>query len=85
MAKRVQVKHNIKGIRKLMRSTPVAAEVERVAKRMTADAGEGFEYEMNPYKYTARAFVQTDTDSTVGRIRQAQEHVLQRVVGRGAS
>lgn len=82
MGKNVRVKHNIKGIRKLMRSQPVADEIERVAKRMAGQAGEGFEYEMNPYKYGARAFVQTDVDNSRGRERQADEHVLQQVVGR---
>ena len=79
---KVKVKHNIQGIRKLMRSAPVAAEVERVAKRMADQAGPGFEHEMVPYKYTARAFVQTDASDSVGRERQAAEHVLQQVVGR---
>lgn len=77
-----RVKLKIKGIRKLMRSAPVADKVESVARGMADDAGEGFEYEMSPYKYTARAFIQTDVDNPVGRMRQAEEHVLQRVVGR---
>lgn len=75
----VRVKLKIKGIRELLRSNPVQSEIARRAKSMAKAAGPGIEAVVKPHKYTARAFVQTVDD--VGRIRQAEEAVLQRALG----
>lgn len=80
----VNVKLKIKGVRELLRSRPVQADLAARAQRMAREAGEGFEAVVKPHKYTSRAFVQTDMDNPVGRQRQASEHVLQRVLGRKA-
>lgn len=77
----VRVKLKIKGVRDLLKSRPVQSEVARRAHRMAADAGEGFEAVVKRHRYTSRAFVQTDKDNPRGRERQAEEHVLQRVLG----
>lgn len=77
-----RVRLKIGNIRKLLKSIPVQSEVARKAHLMAQDAGQGFEYVVKPHRYTARAFVQTDLTDDTGRRRQAEEHVLQRVVGR---
>lgn len=76
----VRVKLKMKGIRGVMLSNGVRAELARTAKQMAERAGEGFEYVVKPHKRTARAFVQTDADNPKGRERQAREHVLERLL-----
>lgn len=75
-----RVKLKLTGLNKLMTSPPVQAEVARRAQRMAREAGDGFEASIKPHRYTARAYVQTKPESD-GPRRQAEEHVLQRVLG----
>lgn len=77
----VRVKLKMKGLNALMTSRPVQSDLARRAHRMASDAGEGFEAVVRPHRFTSRAYVQTDPDNPVGRRRQADEHVLQRVLG----
>ena len=49
--------------------------------RMAAAAGVGFEAIEKPHRYTSRGFVQTKVSDRRGRVRQARDHVLQRVLG----
>lgn len=77
----VEVRLKLRGIRAVLKSAPVQAEVARRARRMAAEAGEGFEAVVKPHRHTSRAFVQTDAENPRGRQRQATEHVLQRVIG----
>lgn len=78
---KTRVKLNLPGLNKIMTSAPVQAEVARRAKRMADAAGPGFEAVVNPHKYTARAFVRTA--DAKGARRQADEAVLERVMGAG--
>jgi hypothetical protein len=77
----VKVKLSIKGIREVLKSSPVQSEVARRAKRIAAAAGEGFEAVVKPHKYTSRAFVQTESNE--GRQRQADDAVLERSTDAG--
>ena len=77
----VKVKLKLKGINVVMKSDGVQSEVARRAKRIAAEAGEGFEAVVNPARYTARAFVRTK-DAT-GRRRQAENAVLERSLDAG--
>ena len=77
----VRVKLKIRGIREVLRSAPVQAEVARRARRMAQAAGSGFESIVKPHKYTARAFVQTASQE--GRRREANEKVLTRALDAG--
>ena len=74
----VQVKLNLRGLNRLMTSRGVTDRVRREARRMAESAGPGFEAVVSPHPYTARAYVQTADRE--GRRRQADEHVLERVV-----
>ncbi len=74
----VTVKLKIRGIRELLKSPPVQAEVTARAQRMARSAGEGFEAVEKPHKYTSRAFVQTD--GREGAKRQAEGAVLERAL-----
>ena len=77
----VRVKLKLRRINELMSSPPVQAEVARRAWRMARAAGSGFVAVVNPHKFTARAFIQTDTDAA--RKRQAQDAVLERSLRAG--
>lgn len=77
MAK-VQVRLKLKGINRLMRSRGVAGEVRRKAQEMATQAGDGFDVNLVPHKWTARAFVRAGTDEA--RARQARDKVLERVL-----
>lgn len=79
----VRVKLKQKAIRELLKSAPVTSDVARRAKRIAAAAGDGFKAVVKPHKYTARAFVQTDTQA--GRRRQARDAVLERALDAGRS
>lgn len=70
----VRVKLKISGIRKVLRSPEVTAEVARRVKRAAQAAGPGFEGVVKPHKYTARGYVQTADES--GRKREAEDKVL---------
>ena len=77
----VRVKLKIRGIREVLRSAPVQAEVARRARRMAQAAGSGFESIVKPHKYTSRAFVQTASQE--GRRREATDKVLTRALDAG--
>lgn len=77
-----RVKLKMTGIRKTLRDRGVQSQVSRIAKSMADEAGEGFEMQTRQHTYTSRAYVWTDNDSDVGRLRQANEHVLEKVAGR---
>lgn len=72
------VKLNLRGINRLMTSPGVRRVAREKAQRMAASAGEGFEAVSRPHPWTAREYVQTA--DAEGRKRQADEHVLERVV-----
>ncbi len=76
-----RVKLKVKGINQVLRSAQPL--VDRHARAMAKDAGAGFESVSKPHKWTARGYVQTN--SYRGRVRQAREHVLQRVLGSAGS
>lgn len=63
MAK-VTVTLKIRGIRKLLKSPEVTAEVARRVKRGARVAGPGFTGIVKPHKYTSRGFVQTSDDES---------------------
>lgn len=76
----IKVKLKLPGINKVMKSAPVKELVELTAYHMFEAAGDGFNALIVPHKWTPRAYIQTDDE--VGRRRQAEEHVLERVVTR---
>lgn len=67
----VTVRLKIGGIRKVLKSSEVTAEIARRVKRGAQAAGPGFEGIVKPHKYTARGFVQTA--DAEGRERQADD------------
>lgn len=75
----VKVKLNIKGIREVLKGRAATETVAAVAGRGARQAGDGFGYVVKPGRYTARAFIQTE--SLEGAKRQADEAVLERVMG----
>lgn len=77
----VKVKLKLREINKLMTSAPVVSMVAQRAKRIAAAAGPGFIAVVNPHKYTARAYIRTDTQAA--RKRQAQDAVLERSLDAG--
>lgn len=77
----VRVRLKIQGVREVLKDRRVYDELERVGREMAADAGPGFEMVSKPHRHTSRAFVQTIRGNRQGRVRQARDHVLQRVVG----
>lgn len=76
-APRVTLK--LPGIKKVLKSAPVQAEVDRVGRSKARSAGPGFEYAPAPAANTSRGYVRT-ADAR-GRRRQATEHVIERIVG----
>lgn len=78
----MDVKLNLRGINRLMTSPGVRRMLRERAEQMAAAAGEGFEAVSRPHPWTAREYVQTA--DAAGRRRQADEHVLERVVSGGS-
>lgn len=74
----VNVRLKIRGINELMTSRPVTALVVREARRMAAEAGPNFEYDVVPHKWTARAYVRPA--NAAGAREQAENAVLERVI-----
>lgn len=74
----VRVKLKISGIRKVLKSPEVTAEIARRVKRGAAAAGTGFEGVIKPHRFTSRGYVQT-ADET-GQKREAEEKVLIRAL-----
>jgi hypothetical protein len=77
----VKVKLKLREINKLMTSAPVVSMIAQRAKRIAAAAGPGFIASINSHKYTARAYIKTDT--TAARKRQAEDAVLERSLSAG--
>lgn len=75
----VKVKLKLRGINAVMTSPGVTAAVAREARRMAEQAGSNFEYNVSPHRYTARAYVRPA--NTEGRKEQADNAVLERVMG----
>lgn len=78
----IKVKLNLRGLNAVMTSRGAQQEVRKHTQRMAASAGEGFEAVQNPHRWTARGYVQTADRE--GRKRQADQHVLERVVSEKA-
>lgn len=76
-APRVNLK--LAGIKKVLKSAPVQAEVDRVGRSKARAAGPGFEYAPALAANTSRGYVRT-ADAR-GRRRQATEHVIEGVIG----
>jgi hypothetical protein len=72
----------LRGLNQVMRSPGAQARVDAVGARMAAAAGEGYEYQRSPHKWTARGFVQTANQK--GRAREARSKVLNRVLSAGS-
>lgn len=77
-----RVKLNLRGINALMTGPAVTGEVVRRARLMAQQAGSNFEADIVPHKYTARAYIRPA--NAAGRREQAEEAVLERVMGSGA-
>lgn len=75
----VKVNLKLRGVNQVMTSAPVTAAVVREARRMAEQAGDNFEYNVSPHRYTARAYVRPK--NTEGRREQADNAVLERVMG----
>lgn len=58
MSKDIRVRHNLKGLNKLMSSAPFQAEVNAAAARLAAAAGEKFQVHPKTHSTTGRAFVE---------------------------
>lgn len=74
-----QVKLKIRGVREVLRSQSVQADLARRARRGAQAAGPGIVAIVKPHRYTARVFVQTENRE--GRIREAKDKVLNRALG----
>lgn len=74
----VNVKLKMRGVRELLKSSPVQSNLAARAVRAARVAGLGFEAAVKPHKYTSRAFVQTA--DAEGRTREANEKVLIRAL-----
>lgn len=80
----VRVRLKLKGLNQLMTSAPVQAEVDRAGRKIAAAAGDGFVYTYRkPHKWTARGFVQVNSED--GARRQAEDAVLERAMSAGSS
>ena len=77
MADDFKVRLRIGGLNRVMRAAQ--PELDRVGRQLASRAGDGFEYEADPHKWTARGYVQTK--NARGRRREAIEKVLVRLVG----
>lgn len=76
---KVNVKLNLRGINAVMSGPGATGAVVREARRMADAAGENFEANIVPHKWTARAFVRPKNEA--GRKEQADNAVLERVMG----
>ena len=72
---------NTKGVRELLRSAEVEADVKRRADRVAAAAGEGFEAEADRGPNPARASVRTVTPGAM--VDEATNHTLLRALDAG--
>lgn len=70
-----------KGARDLMRSPQMQAELRRRADELARRMGPGFEVKITVGANRARATITAKTREA--RLRQAREHVIERVMGSG--
>lgn len=75
----MKVNLKLSGINRVMTSPGVTAMVVREARRMAEQAGSNFEYNPSPHRWTARAYVRPA--NAAGRKEQADNAVLERVMG----
>lgn len=68
------VKLKLKGLNEVMRSPGVQAKVDQVGRAIAAAAGDGFEYNASPHKWTARGYISARTAEA--RRAEANNRVL---------
>ena len=73
-----RIKLNLREINKLMTSREATAEVVRAAQRIQRAAGDEFEVNVVPHKWTARAYVRAK--DAKGMRAEARDKVLTRAV-----
>lgn len=78
MASDVTVRLKLRGLNQLMTSSGATAAVVRRAQAMQKAAGENFEVNIVPHKYTARAFIRPKNYE--GRVQEAREKRLMRSI-----
>lgn len=78
MANKVNVRLKLKGLNALMTSPPVVSEVVRRAQKIRDAAGDDFEMNVVPHRYTARAYVRAANFE--GAKREARDKVLTRAL-----
>ena len=78
MANTVRVQLKLRGLNALMISPPVVSEVARRAHAIQRAAGEDFEVNVVPHKWTARAFIRAK--NARGAREEARNKVLTRAV-----
>lgn len=81
MASNVTVRLRLKGLNALMTSRPVASEVIKRAQAIQEAAGENFEVNVVPHKYTARAYVRAA--NAAGAREEARDKRLTRAIDAG--
>lgn len=78
---KTNVKLNLRGINQIMTGRGATAEVVRRARRIQAAAGENFEVNVVPHKYTARAFVRPK--NVEGAVEEARSKTLTKAFNAG--
>lgn len=78
MANDVNVRLNLRGLNRLMTSPGVTAAVVRRAQAIQAAAGDNFEANIVPHKYTARAYIRAKNYE--GAVQEAREKRLLRAL-----
>jgi len=81
MAKRVRIEINKQGVRDLLLSREVAADIDRRAGKVAAAAGPGFVVKSNNTSERHRAVVVTDTHEA--RRAEAKDRALTRAIDAG--
>ena len=59
MANDVRVRLSLAGLNRLMRSEPIQRKVTAEAARIASRAGDKFQVEAKPHRWTARAYAET--------------------------
>ena len=65
MASDVNVRLNLRGLNRLMRSDPVQSELNAQAARVASRSGAKFQVHPSKHRWTARAFVEAREGETV--------------------
>lgn len=81
MANKVSVRLKLKGLNALMTSAPVVSEVVRRAQKIRDAAGENFEVNVVPHRYTARAYIRAA--NAEGAIEEARDKRLTAALNAG--